>query len=71
MKSYVKLASGLMFAGMGFAALERMAAGGMAEMGFILPAGWGGLVSVVAFAPFVLIAAGVLVYIGGAILGLK
>lgn len=71
MKSYVKLASGLMFAGMGFAALERMAASGLAQMGFMFPAEWSGLVSALAFAPFVLIAAGALVYLGGAILGLK
>lgn len=71
MKSYVKLASGLMVAGMGFAALERMAASGMAQMDFMIPTGWGGLVSAVAFAPFILIAAGALVYLGGAILGLK
>jgi len=71
MKSYVKLASGLMLSGIGAVALERAIAGGMASGNIHLPAGTGGLVSVLALTPLILIAAGVLVYVGGAVLGLK
>lgn len=71
MKAYVKLASGLMMSGVGIAALERMLAGGMAQSNLHLPMGSGFLVSAMAIAPLVLIGAGVLVYLGGAILGLK
>ncbi|RDE08765.1 hypothetical protein [Pelagibacterium lacus] len=71
MKSYVKLASGLMFSGMGAIALERMAANGLARNAMHLPEGMGWLLSGFILIPFALIAAGVLVYIAGAILGLK
>lgn len=71
MKSYMKLASGLLLTGVGIAALERMLAGGMAQAGVHLPAGTGWAVTGLAILPLALIAAGVLVYIGGAVLGLK
>lgn len=67
MKSYVKLASGFMLSGIGAVALERAIASGNIH----LPAGSGPFVSVLALAPLALIAAGVLVYVGGAVLGLK
>lgn len=71
MKSYVKLSSGLMLAGIGSVALERAIASGMSSSGMHLPAGSGWVLSILAFAPLALISAGVLVYLGGAILGLK
>ncbi|AEQ52165.1 hypothetical protein [Pelagibacterium halotolerans] len=71
MKSYVKLSSGLMLSGLGAIALERAIAGGMASGNIHLPAGSGPFVSVLALTPLALIAAGVVVYIGGAVLGLK
>ncbi|MCD7060282.1 hypothetical protein [Pelagibacterium xiamenense] len=71
MKSYVKLASGLMVAGAGLAALERMTAAGFSQAHLHLPAGSGVLVSAMIVVPLLLIGAGVLVYLGGAILGLK
>lgn len=71
MKSYVKFASGLLLSGTGIAALERMLAGGMAQANMSLPAGSGWLVTGMALAPLALIGAGILVYIGGAVLGLK
>lgn len=71
MKSYVKLSSGLMLAGLGTAALERAVAGGMAQASMHLPAGTGWITGALAVAPLALIAAGVLVYLGGAVLGLK
>ncbi|HCO56010.1 hypothetical protein V6617_05925 [Pelagibacterium nitratireducens] len=71
MKSYVKLASGFMLSGIGAVALERAIASGMASGNIHLPAGSGPFVSVLALAPLALIAAGVLVYVGGAVLGLK
>lgn len=71
MKSYVKLASGLLLSGTGAIALERAIAGGLAGANMHLPAGADWLYAVLALAPLALIAAGVLVYLGGAILGLK
>lgn len=71
MKSYVKLSSGLLLSGIGAIALERILASGMASSGLHLPAGSGWVLSVLALAPLALIAAGVLVYLGGAVLGLK
>ena len=71
MKSYVKLSSGLMLSGIGAVALERAIAGGMASGNIHLPVGSGSIVSILAFAPLALIAAGAVVYIGGAVLGLK
>lgn len=71
MKSYVKLSSGLMLSGLGAVALERAIASGVSSSGMHLPAGSGWFTAVLALAPLALIAAGVLVYLGGAILGLK
>lgn len=71
MKSYVKLASGLMLTGMGAIALERALGSGMAGANMHLPAGMGWFTAILALAPLALIAVGVLVYLGGAILGLK
>ncbi|WP_417583865.1 hypothetical protein [Pelagibacterium sp.] len=71
MKSYVKLASALMLSGVGMVALERAIASGLASGNIHLPAGTGSIVSVLALAPLGLIAAGALVYVGGAVLGLK
>lgn len=67
MKSYVKLASALMLSGVGMVAI----ASGLASGNIHLPAGTGSIVSVLALAPLGLIAAGALVYVGGAVLGLK
>ncbi|WP_332717631.1 hypothetical protein [Pelagibacterium mangrovi] len=71
MKSYVKLSSGLMLSGLGAVALERALASGMASSGMHLPNGTGWVLTALALAPLALIAAGVLVYLGGAVLGLK
>ncbi|WP_404402787.1 hypothetical protein [Pelagibacterium halotolerans] len=71
MKSYVKLASGLIVSGAGLAALERMTATGLNQAHLQLPGGSDLLVSAMIAVPLVLIGAGVLVYLGGAILGLK
>ena len=71
MKSYVNLSSGLMLSGLGAVARERALAGGLASGNMHLPAGSGSVVSILALAPLILIGAGVLVYIGGAVLGLK
>lgn len=52
-------------------ALERAIASGMASANMHLPNGSGWVLSALTLAPLALIAAGVLVYLGGAILGLK
>lgn len=71
MKSYVKLASGLMLTGTGAIALERAIASGMTGADMTLPSGMGWLSALLALGPLALIAAGALVYVGGAILRLK
>lgn len=71
MKSYVKLASGFMLTGVSAIFLERAVASGMAQANMHLPAGSGWLVSAMVVVPLALLAVGMLIYIGGAILGLK
>lgn len=71
MKSYVKLASGFMLTGVSAMFLERAAASGMAQANMHLPAGSGWVITAMAIIPLALLAIGMLIYIGGAILGLK
>ena len=71
MKSYVKLSSGLMLGGLGLIGVERMTAAGLAQSNLHLPGGSGWIVSAMILVPLALIGAGILVYLGGAIFGLK
>jgi hypothetical protein len=71
MKSYVKLASGFMLSGVSAVFLERAVASGMANANMHLPVGSGWLTTAMAVIPLALLAIVVVIYIGGAILGLK
>lgn len=71
MKSYVKLASGFMLTGVSAIFLERAVASGMHNAHMTLPAGSSWVISAMAIVPLALLAIGMLIYVGGAILGLK